>query len=76
MYKDMHFVHRGAPSVRARHFSVEDGHGTTRFIAELTAIEHGVERAMVDAGSSEELDRLVQVASRAFALAVRLRRPA
>ena len=73
MLKDMHFVHRGAPSVRVRHFTIDDGRGV-RFSAELTAVEAGVERAIIDASSHEDLNNLIEIATRAFALAVRLRR--
>jgi hypothetical protein len=75
MLKDMHFVHKGAPSVRVRHYAIDDGR-SVRFSAELTAVDGGVERAIIDAASHEELDRLIEIATRAFALAVRLRRPA
>jgi len=73
--KDMHFVHKGGPSVRVRHYAIDDGRGV-RFSAELTAVEAGVERAIIDAASHEELATLIEIATRAFALAVRLRRPA
>jgi hypothetical protein len=73
--KDMHFVHKGGPSVRVRHYTIDDGRGV-RFSAELTSVEAGVERAIIDASSYEELSHLIEIASRAFALAIRLRRPA
>lgn len=71
---DVHFVHKGAPSVRVRHYAIDDGRGV-RFSAELTAADSGLERAIIDAASHEELDSLIEIAARAFALAVRLRRP-
>lgn len=69
---DMHFVHKDGPSVRVRQYAIEDDRGT-RFAAELTAMETGVERAIIDAATSDELALLLEPAARAFALAVRLR---
>lgn len=70
--REMHFVHKDGPSVRVRQFAIEDARGT-RYAAELTTMEAGVERAIIDAPSSEELAALLERAARAFALAVRLR---
>ena len=61
-----------APSVRVRHFAVDDGRGV-RYSAELTSIDGGTERAIIDAASLEELSVVLEVAARAFAQAIRLR---
>jgi len=73
--QDVHFVHRDGPSVRVRHYAIDDGRGV-RYSAELTSVEGGVERAVIDAASHEELTMLLEIAARAFAQAIRLRRPA
>lgn len=70
--RDMHFVHKDGPSVKVTQYVIEGERGT-RFTAELTAMEAGVERAIIDATSSEELALMLEPAARAFALAVRLR---
>jgi hypothetical protein len=68
----MHFVHKDAPSVRVQQYAVQDDRGQ-RFTAELTAVDGGVERAFIDAGTPEELQVLLEPAVRAFAMSVRLR---
>jgi hypothetical protein len=60
------------PSIRVQQFVIEEG-GRTRYMAELRAVGCGIERAVVDAGSQEELRELVKSAVRGFALAIRLR---
>jgi hypothetical protein len=70
--RDVHFVHRDGPSVRVRHYAIDDGRGV-RYSAELTSVDGGVERAIIDAASHEELTMLLEIAARAFAQAIRLR---
>jgi hypothetical protein len=70
--EDMHFVHRDGPSVRIRRYVIETGRGV-RHVAELSAHEAGVERAVIDAASSDELGAMIEPAARAFALSVRFR---
>ena len=72
--RDVHFVHRDGPSVRVRHYEIDNGRGV-RYSAELTSVEGGVERAVIDAASHEELTMLLEIAARAFAQTIRLRRP-
>jgi len=72
IWKDMQFVHKDGPAVRVRQYVVEDDRGV-RYAAELTTQETGLERAVIDAASSEELGLLIEPAARAFAQAVRLR---
>jgi hypothetical protein len=69
---DMHFVHRDAPSVRVKRYVVEDARGI-RHVAELCAQEAGIERAVIEAASSEELGLMIEPAALAFALSVRFR---
>jgi hypothetical protein len=71
-WKDMQFVHKDGPAVRVRQYIVEDDRGV-RYAAELTTQESGLERAVIDAGSAEELGTLIEPAARAFSQAVRLR---
>jgi hypothetical protein len=73
--QDVHFGHRDGPSVRLRHYEIDNGRGV-RYAAELTSIDGGVERAVIDAASHEELTMLLEIAARAFAQTIRLRRPA
>ncbi len=70
--KDVHFVHTDGPSVRVRHYEVNDG-GKVRYAAELTSIDGGTERAIIDAATGEELSSLIEIAARAFSSTVRLR---
>ena len=70
--RDLQLVHAGAPSVRVRHFVIETQRGV-RHSAELTAQACGLERAVVDAASRQELRILVEHAARAFAQSVRIR---
>ena len=70
--RDVHFVHRDGPSVRVRHYAIDDGRGV-RWSAELTSVDGGVERAIIDAATHEELTVLLEIAARAFAQAIRLR---
>jgi hypothetical protein len=72
--KDVHFVHRDGPSVRVRHYEIDNGRGV-RYSAELTSVDGGIERAVIDAASHEELTMLLEIAARAFAQTIRLRRP-
>lgn len=72
--RDVHFVHRDGPSVRVRHYEIDNGRGV-RYSAELTSVDGGVERAVIDAASHEELTMLLEIAARAFAQTIRLRRP-
>ena len=72
MWKDMQFVHRDGPAVRVRQYAIEDDRGV-RYAAELTTQESGLERAVIDAASPDELALLIEPAARAFAQAVRLR---
>ncbi len=69
---DMHFVHRDGPSVRVRRYVIEDERGM-RFVAELSAQEAGIERALIDARSNEELLAMLEPAAQAFAQSIRLR---
>ncbi len=69
---DMQYVHKDGPAVRVRQYVVEDERGV-RFAAELTTQEAGLERAVIDAPTAEELTVLIETAARAFSLAVRLR---
>jgi hypothetical protein len=68
---ELHFVHGDSPSVRVRMFC-DTGLGG-RCFAELVIVEAGVERAVVDAASPEELRALLPPAVRAFSLAARQR---
>jgi hypothetical protein len=70
---DMQFVRKDGPAVRVRQYVIEGDRGV-RYAAELIANEAGVERAVVDAASLEELAMLIEPAARAFSLSVRLRR--
>ncbi len=70
--KDVHFVHSDGPSVRVRHYVVDDGR-RVRYSAELTSIDGGTERAIIDASTGEELSVLLEIAARAFSSTVRLR---
>jgi hypothetical protein len=72
MWRDMQFVHKDGPAVRVRQYVIEDDRGV-RYAAELTTQEAGLERAVIDAGSPEELGTLIEPAARAFSQAVRLR---
>ena len=72
MWRDMQFVHKDGPAVRVRQYVIEDDRGV-RYAAELTTQEAGLERAVIDAGSPEELGILIEPAARAFSQAVRLR---
>ena len=72
IWKDMQFVHKDGPAVRVRQYVIEDERGL-RFAAELTTQEAGLERAVIDAASAEELGILIEPAARAFSQAVRLR---
>src|SRR5215813_796955 len=72
MWRDMQFVHKDGPAVRVRQYVIEDDRGL-RYAAELTTQEAGLERAVIDAASAEELGLLVEAAARAFSQAVRLR---
>lgn len=70
--RDMHFVHQDGPSVKVRRYVIEDERGV-RYAAELSAQEAGIERAVIDARTSDELGAMIEPAARAFALAIRLR---
>jgi hypothetical protein len=68
----MQFVHKDGPAIRVRQYVIEDGRGV-RYAAELTTRAPGLERAVIDAPTHEELGLLIEPAARAFSLAVRLR---
>lgn len=68
----MQFVNKDGPAVRVRQYAIEDDRGV-RYAAELTTSDSGMERAVIDAATAEELGILLEPAARAFALAVRLR---
>ena len=69
---ELHFVHHDAPSVRVRRYVVEGHHGPVH-VAELSALEAGTERAVIDAASGEELGTMIEAAARMFAISVRFR---
>jgi hypothetical protein len=72
IWNDMQFVNKDGPAVRVRQYAIEDARGV-RYAAELTTSDSGLERAVIDASTPEELSLLIEPAARAFGLAVRLR---
>jgi hypothetical protein len=72
MQRDMHFVYQDGPSVRVRLYVVENDRGV-RHVAELSIHDGRIERALIDAASSQELGEMIEPAARAFALSTGLR---
>lgn len=61
-------VQRDGPAIRVRQYIQG-----TRHFAELSTGAAVAERAIIDAGSAEELARIIEPAARSFSASVRLR---